>query len=63
MDSWDTKGKPFLPKSIKTSTKNHLKHFFPQNIEFDTKGVPKWCQNPCPNSLKINAKIGNEKNR
>ena len=30
-------------------------------MELDSKGVPKWNQNRCPNSSTINAKAGNEK--
>ena len=62
MDSWDTKRDPFLSNSIKTFTKNNSQKRSPQNIEFDAKGCQNGAKNRCPNSSKINAKIGNETN-
>ena len=51
-----------LSKSINKLITNHSQKRSPQNMEFDTKGMPKWCPNRCQNSSKIDAQIGNEKN-
>ena len=54
-------GTIFDQNRSKFGSHNHQQKRSPTNIEFDTKGIPKWNQNRCPNSSKINAETGNEK--
>ena len=56
-DSRDKKREFFYQNVSTNHIKNHFEKRSPQHMEFDAKGVPKWCQNRCPNSSKINAKI------
>ena len=58
-----TFGHIFDHKSIKNRFKKSSRKRSPQNIKFDAKGVPKWSQNRCQKSSKINAKTGNEKDQ
>ena len=54
-----TFGCQFDAKSIQKTHRNKS----PQNMELDTKGVPKENRNRCINSSKTNAKTGNEKHQ
>ena len=54
---------PFLIKMIKIDATNHQKNDHPNIWNLMPKGVPKWSQNRCQNSSKINAKTGNEKDQ
>ena len=56
-------GPHFDQQSIKIRFKKSPPKRSPQNIKVDTKGVPKWSQNRCQNSSKINAKTSNEKDQ
>jgi hypothetical protein len=56
-------GGRFVPKSIKNAIANSLKNPSRKNIENDAKTLPKWSGNRCQNSLKINAKRYNKKQR
>ena len=56
-------GTIFDQNSIKIPSPKATGNQSPQNIEFDAKVVPKWNQNRCPKSSKINAKTGNEKDQ
>ena len=48
---------------IKNDSNKYQKKRSPKNMKFDAKGVPKWNQNRCQNSSKINAITGNEKDQ
>ena len=56
-------GPSFDQKSIKDRFTNSSKKRARKNMEFDVKGVPKWNQNRCQNSSKVNAQTGNEKDQ
>ena len=53
----------FDHKSINNRFTNSSKKRSPTNMEFYTKGVPKWSHNRYQNSSKINAKTGNGKDQ
>ena len=55
--SWHEMGTIFDQNRQKYHPRNHQNKY----MEFDTKEVPKWTQDRCQKSSKINAKTDNEK--
>jgi hypothetical protein len=56
-------GSHFGSKSVKIAIGNSSKNRARKNKETNTKELPKWSQNRCQNSSKINAKTGIEKDQ